>query len=581
MKILDNNERAYFIRYGIHLSEKLSSLSEGELEKAFNTYLSNTLTASEFMLSFDRSTILRIVIGCGDGHGINGITENSLSTLRALIWEPDEAYFLICCCHADMSKLIEDARLMFAVGRNKADIELAVRMNLFDFNYCHSKIVAQGQYIERDDRDVRSFSDILEAVSEEVTMGGRLGRALDTQPCENVLSAISLLNDNSVVSQLLEAVPVRDIPVIIVSAGPSLMKNCKELIGAKNRAIVVAVAHAMKTLYREGIIPDLVAVSDGAELEYLDCDSENRHTLLGSIFTNKEIQHNYNGRIIFHGFRLQKNLFSTKRTLDEPEIRLNTGSVATDVFSIFLSAGFKRIILVGQDLAYDADGYSHTECETEAGLYDRNDVYTYTDGIDGKRVRTRHDWEDFKKIFEGIIEENRDVRVIDATEGGALIHGTEVMTLSKALASCCDGEYPLKEWITGVKKGDEEEKEYISQWFDTAIWDAERMGRYLDEIIMLNEHIRSEWENRDSWDDAFSAQCRKYDVLYKQIIEGAIGDLLRFYCTKEIHTYNENSMVLVGDENIVRRMQLEYNLFTGMRNKSKELLGYITGLITE
>ena len=56
-------------------------------------------------------------------------------------------------------------------------------------------------------------------------------------------------NNNFVVNQMFDNSPVRDIPVIIVAAGPSLMKNCTELKRAEGKAIIVAVACVVNTVH--------------------------------------------------------------------------------------------------------------------------------------------------------------------------------------------------------------------------------------------------------------------------------------------------------------------------------------------
>ncbi len=579
ISILSKNEQTFFEKYGLFLSEKWNALSEDERINALEMFLGKIESMTFPVLNFDEDIILRIVVGCGDGYGIRGIIDNALPTLRALVWEPDEAAFLACCCYSDMSALFEDKRLTFIIGRDRDELELAIRMNLFDSNYRHNRILAQEIYARIDNGDVRFLTDTINRIAEEVSLGGRIGSFFDIHPCENMLQAFYLLNENYVAGQLFRAIPVRDIPVIIVSAGPSLMKNCADLKRVRNRAIIIAVAHAMRTVFQHGVIPDMVAFSDAHRFDYMDFDSESRYMLLSSVFSDRALQQKYNGNIVYHGFELAEQFFSCQRAQAEPPARLNTGSVATDVFSLFISAGFKRIILVGQDLAYASDGNSHTDWESEYGTYERNGLQCFVDGISGKKVKTRKDWEDFRRVFESIIKEHKDVHVIDATEGGALIHGTEIMTLKNAIDRYCIKDYPVDLWFRNMIKGSEDEKEYIQQWFDDQIWDIERMRRYLDEVIALNSTVREGWEKTDEWDSDFSSKCRKYDVLFNQIVYGDAGELLRFYCTKEMHEYFEDAMTVEGDDNILKRMQLELKLFTLLRQKSEILLVYINKLI--
>ncbi len=576
--ILPDNEKAYYLRYGVSLTGKWMSHNEEYRIRAVNTYNESLSIFQESELEFDRNNILRILIGCGTGRALRDIVSNALPTLRALVWEPDESAFLACCCYLDISDLFADNRLMFAVGRNLDNLEMAIRMNLFDSNFRHSRILAQGKYACVDDSDVRLLADTVNRIAEEVSLGERISSFFDTTPCENMLQAICLLNENCVTEQLFKAIPVRDIPVIIVSAGPSLMKNCQDLKEAHNRAIIIVVARAMKTVFQYGIVPNMVAFTDAHKFDYMDFDSESRYSLLCSVFADRSLQKKYNGKNIYHGFEHTKEYFLCRRTQIGSSARLNTGSVATDVFSLFVSAGFRRVILVGQDLAYGSDGNSHTGGESEYGIYERNGMQRFVEGVNGDIVKTRKDWDDFRDVFESIIREHKEVHVIDATEGGALIHGTEIMTLKNVIDKYCIKDYPVNTWIRNIEKGSEEEREYIKQWLNEQICGIERMNRYLDEAMVLNSDIQKRWMKPNEWNPDFSSKCRKYDVLFKQMVYGETGNLLRFYCTKEMHEYFENAMTAEGDENVLKRMQLELELFELLKQKSKKLLSYVDEL---
>jgi hypothetical protein len=59
------------------------------------------------------------------------------------------------------------------------------------------------------------------------------------------------------------------------------------------------------------------------------------------------------------------------------------------------------------------------------------------EGIDGNPVETRYDWFSYLRWFEDSIKMFPDINVIDATEGGAKIKGSRIMTLKEAIAQHC------------------------------------------------------------------------------------------------------------------------------------------------
>ena len=75
-------------------------------------------------------------------------------------------------------------------------------------------------------------------------------------------------------------------------------------------------------------------------------------------------------------------------------------------------------------------------------------------------VTTRPDWYNFLKWYEEALlsmkKAREDIRVIDATEGGAKIHGTEIMTLQNAIDECKDenGDLPNYDFEKELEKLD-------------------------------------------------------------------------------------------------------------------------------
>lgn len=575
-KILESNEQAFKGKYGESLQEKWDGMSRIEQLDALNT-IEHYDTNMEAALNFDKGIILRVLLGFGNKACIAKVLDNSITTLKAIVWEPDASLFMAYCTKEDISGQIGDDRLEIVIGNDADHLETVFKGSVHDNNVYHSKVMAVGQYANRNNQYVGVLVSILEKVADDATEEGYARKLFRVLPCNNLLYTINSLNDNYIVSQLFKTITDRDIPVIIVSAGPSLSRNYTELKKAKNKAIIIAVAHAVKTLYKGGITPDLVAITDASCVDFINFDIEKKYTLLSSIFADRNSREGYDGQIIYHGFNMINHLFECERTREEPYSELDTGSVSTDVFSLFLSAGFKHIILVGQDLAYGDGGFTHAGGEKEEKYeYRENDpAYKMVDGIYGGKVKTRWDWERFRKFFEEHIKISNDISVIDATEGGALINGTKIMTLSDAIDKYCKEEFPVNDWIKTLKKGDENERVYIKQWMEDRKDDLEVLLKYIDEAILIGNSVAERWNDPNAWDNEFRALCKKYDVLFGQIMEGDRGGLLRLYCVEQIQEYVENALTYEGDENALGRIQMERVLLVGLKGKAGELLDYL------
>ena len=277
--IIDFNEESFLKRYNISLKEIWNDTDDEIKDRLIQTISMNINNQDNDSISFDNTNILRIVLGYGGRSFLERVMVNGLPTLKAIIWEPDPVLFAAYCTFEDISDYISDERLVLCIGDDLENLENIFGENIQDNNAYHYKAIAYGNYSSPNNDYIKNMVGILERVMGDAVQGGYDRKRFNVMPCNNLLYTIRSLNDNYVISQLFDAIPTRDIPIIIVSAGPSLMKNCNELIRAKNKAIIVAVTHAMKTLNRFGIEPDLVAVTDASGTDYLNDDVNRNNTI--------------------------------------------------------------------------------------------------------------------------------------------------------------------------------------------------------------------------------------------------------------------------------------------------------------
>ncbi len=580
--IIAENEKAYKDKYGDSLGESWCCLSKKSQDDAISYIRPYTMPEIDYGVEYDRDSLLRILIGYRGKSLLEILLKDSLPSVKILVLEPDEAVFLAGCTLEDISSYIMDERITFIFGHRDNDfLKNILEKNLFDHNMNHIALSAVSEYRNNENAFVNEFRNLLTEMAWDINFRGNMRKRFDNLPYENYLYAIHTLNNNFTVDQLLEQIPTRDFPIIIVAAGPSLVKNCKDLKKSKGKALIIAITHAMKTLNMEGVVPDMVAVTDPQNMGFMDFDEMKSYYLLSNAYASRYDQQHYDGKIIYFGFNEYEGLFTTERIQGGIEPELSTGSVSTDVFSLFIEAGFRKFILVGQDLSYDEKGNTHAGNYAEQGYCERSGLFIETEGINGETVKTRFDWDRFRKYFENRIDSLPDLQVIDATEGGALIHGSIVMNLKDAISAYCTGEYPIDEWFAGIRKGSEDEKKEIKCWFDETIYRCTRLKDLLEEIVSINRSVSEALADPSLWNDDISASCKRYDVLYNVIMEGSDGELLRLYCRTEVQRYLENALIYEGDEKIVERMDHELSFFSELLNMSKDLIKYMEGLLDE
>lgn len=274
------------------------------------------------------------------------------------------------------------------------------------------------------------------------------------------------------VGQLDGTIP-NTIPAIVVSAGPSLNNNIMELKKAVGKAFIIAVDTAVKPLVKAGIIPDMFAMLDGKKpLELVEVEEVREIPMVAYVTGAKSIFNYHTGKKFFldENYRYVQELFAMngKEIYQLP----GGGSVATLAFSLVCHLGFDKIILVGQDLAFTgnkshADG---TFKETMA-VEDTKDFLMVPGNVE-KMVPTREDFDNYRKWFEEFIEYwkgIKDVQFINATEGGALIKGTQIMTLKDAISLYCTETVDIKSCIAQLKPvfSEEEQKKIVNYYVET------------------------------------------------------------------------------------------------------------------
>ncbi len=583
-EILESNETGFNIRYGISLQKMYKDAVES------NRYTDSIISGYEKILreaeglKFDftedgseGSFLFWAVVGFSDGRFLRKVLENIPGKTKVVVYEPDELFFLFLCSIKDISDLIGDPLLeiFFLTGKSGKLIEDHLKKNIGFSNYKYVKcIISPGAEIR--------YHDLYEEVQKEIdnivnSMEVEYATIsiMDELLCKNELYALTVLDKNSTFDQFIKRIPDRKVPIIIVAAGPSLDKNAEMLRKAKGRALIITVSHAVKTLDKRGIDTDLVAVLDPKPGGFLRQGSD-KHKLIISACADVESQKRYVGECIYYDFQ---NYLGLECLNNLPEWK-NGGSVATDMLGLFIHEGFKTFILVGQDLAYSREGYTHAGDEKEVSH--QNNSRTFTKDIYGEIIETRGDWERYRQEIEEYISGNKNIKVIDATEGGAFINGTEIMTLADAIQVLCDKTYPVRDWLRDIPKAQTaEEARETGERLKYIRERTKLYGNKCSDMIKLGEKIREAYIAGRFFTGECAADCQRYDFLYSWLMESRDGKVLRFYSNKVIEEYLRDAMQYESDEDIEKKLSHEIKLFKRLYDNSEKLYDYMGILLCE
>lgn len=388
---------------------------------------------------FQNMNIIATLFGLGNGIFLEELLKRLDSDAKVFVCEPDLALFLFCLEQFDMEHVLKDERVQLYVDQ----INLDGFGGALDRNVHWTSIPSQilGFHPNYDKVYIEQYKDFLAAV-ENTNKMAKVNRDTEAHlaqsAVENVMKNLHFIKDSNYIPDFIEKIP-EGVPAIVVAAGPSLDKNIDQLKNAKGKAFILATDTAVKYLLMHDAPFDAIITLDAKKSPRHLTDERCERV---PIFSNVEaknlfLEKNKSRKIWFRSEPYTEALYNEFGREFPPYS--SGGSVATGAFSTCVALGFKKVVLIGQDLAYDGE-------MTHAGgveLHIVNESYgiKMVDGVNGNKVRSRYDWLIYKDWFEDAIRALPEIEVIDATEGGALIQGSKVRTLSDVIETECKTEF--------------------------------------------------------------------------------------------------------------------------------------------
>ncbi len=242
----------------------------------------------------------------------------------------------------------------------------------------------------------------------------------------------------------------KNIPAIVVSAGPSLEKNIHLINGIKENAVVICAGSSIRAMKHNGVSPHFLVAIDGHQINnqvYGDLDLSDIYLVYNFRFWH-ETASNFRGRKILMKVDAESlpELFITQNGGYEIGSLKSGFSVSHTALHLAHQLGCDPIILIGQDLAYAptkryADGQiSSSQKHFKEGEIPPNCFYTKD--IYGQDILTDYELDSFRMLLERMIETSYQgkVDIINATEGGIHIQGANDRKLAEVIAEYCRKE---------------------------------------------------------------------------------------------------------------------------------------------
>ncbi|MDK2048902.1 motility associated factor glycosyltransferase family protein [Campylobacter coli] len=305
------------------------------------------------------------------------------------------------------------------------------------------------------------------------------------------------------IPSMLESIPFQRIlnerknkfeNAIVVSAGPSLTKQLPLLKAYQEKAVIFCADGALSMLEKEGIVPDYVTNLDFTDLamKFFQNKENSKQSIIAlECATHPNVVRSLNAENCMIVLR-NKALYQRFNLNDFGYIDTGT-HVSHFSYTLALALGFKNIILIGQDLAFDEKGNSHSKGFSYGEQFNgEKTVPTLkTQAYAGKgEVLTHITWNDYRIKLEYLFACNdQKAKFYNATEGGARINFTEELSFKECCEKLLTKEKPKFELPKSLTKNRSDK--LLVKFKEKIQKDQENAKRFLDDALALKQILEN------------------------------------------------------------------------------------------
>jgi hypothetical protein len=239
----------------------------------------------------------------------------------------------------------------------------------------------------------------------------------------------------------------KDIPIIIVCAGPSLDKNKHLLKGLEDRALIICVGHALKSLLKINVKPHFIITIDPAPIVYKQIEGLEDLDIPFILMATAAPE---NGEK-YRGPKFMACQHPNYLKSEESGFLIKTGgSVSTAALDIAIRMAGNPIIFIGQDLAYSSDKHHCEDSFRENVSIKPLDTMRKVKGWGNEDIPTNLGMVSFNRWIQNRIRDERGITFINATEGGAFIDGLMHMPFAEVIKHYLTKPHNIKQKLDEI-----------------------------------------------------------------------------------------------------------------------------------
>ncbi|MEG1457934.1 MAG: 6-hydroxymethylpterin diphosphokinase MptE-like protein [Acetivibrio sp.] len=530
------------------------------------------------------SDYLIVLFGMGNIHLLNTLDKETTEATKIMVIEPNPSVYKYMMKEYNLVTMIEGGKFAFICGTEEmVDVQFSFYIEKNWNNLAQNiKVLSLGNYHVYHEFCKRCISQICARMQNGLwSLGNSLEDMLDGLE-NHYLNVDASIRTNGIRE-------VRDqfsgCPAVIVASGPSLDKNIRYLKEVQDKALILSCDASMEACKKNGVKPDIIASIEryiGTYKYYYEGKQFDKDLILvAPSLMWPETYENFPGKTIL----LAKSADGMEKWwsdhFENEEFGAMGHSCVGAAFAFAKAAGCNPIILIGQDLAYTDEKIhsdsAHTKYEGENTIHkeDAPSSDLWTEDIYGNPIRTSYIYNLFRYFYEEQLL-NKSRKVIDATEGGAKIKGTEIMTFREAIDTYCTEEIKRrpKDLLEDITVSN---RQYIEK-YEEIILSAKDMIKQVEEIKeMAVTHFQSlekyiDWDNQEATEqeliDIVKAMEPGNDIVFHIAKEGS--QTISFYqqILKQTIIYVKKIGNELSARGVKRNLELQLNLMNMLETAS-------------
>lgn len=391
------------------------------------------------------STELFIIYGLGLGYELGELINKKL-TIPILLIEPDYEVFYYFLHYFDITLLAKN-NVQFIIGNSIDDYILSFREFVGSRYIKQFRIVPQSGYYYLYKDIILQLEMRFKEVLNEMLVNISTTLAANNKWMHNKMNNLQQYMPSSAPVEVLESI-FRNIPAIMVSAGPSLEDDIKYINQLYDKALIIAVGSGLSVLESRQAKAHMAAALDGNESELGIFENINVNSDVFLLYTSTLFSE------VPELFRREKFFFSLSpfdefyyKLINQKSMAAVQGfSIAISTLDILAKLGCNPIVLTGQDFCYSrqknyAEGASYYDEDLKSRQEFSN--LTVVRNRKGEPVYTKPSFLAMKTAMEQVISQHTQTAFINCTQDGLTILGTRESTLGDLMQDVFSRSYNI------------------------------------------------------------------------------------------------------------------------------------------